>query len=88
MIAKTLYVAEAVVILFSRRYADANGFTSIVRIESVVDNIDRIPGVLIISCDCIDGHAALHHTRSVEEGRSETSRTSYTNFVNFLILVL
>lgn len=65
MVAKTLYVAKTVVIFFTRCDTDANWFTAIVRIKGVIDDVDRVPSVLIVARDCVDGYAALHHTRSI-----------------------
>ena len=65
MVAKTLHVAETVIILFTGCDTDADWFTAIVRIEGVINDIDRVPSVLIVARNCVDGYAALHHTRSV-----------------------
>ena len=54
---------------------DADLFAAIVRIEGVIDDVDGVPGVLIVANDGVDWNAAVGHSLPVEQRRSQTART-------------
>lgn len=54
---------------------DAHLFAAIVGIESVVDDVDGFPGILILADDSVNWHTTIVDIVSVKECRSQTRRT-------------
>ena len=59
---------------WNRRLTEADLFSTIVWIEHVIDDIDRVPGILIVSSYGIDWHSAFEDAVAVEEGRAKARR--------------
>lgn len=55
---------------------DANVFAAVVRIESVVDDVDGVVGVVVLADEGVDGHSAGGHRLAVEHGQTQAGRTS------------